>query len=75
MIALYNTAIEALLGMVQKKPAAFETMQQAILNVEIALDRASTEPAHAGETAELLNLRTQLLTAANFADYAQPSQS
>lgn len=71
MTALYTTAIEAILGVLeqvaQKMPATGETLQQALLKVEIALDNASTMPtAPADEVAKLLHLRQQLLTAAKY---------
>lgn len=78
MKAIYTKAIEALLGVIeqqaQKKPVTGETLQQALLDVEIALDRASTEAAPAGRVAELLNLRGQLLSVEKIAYYAQPCQ-
>lgn len=78
MIAVYNKAVEALLGVLefvaQKNPATGENLQQVLLDVEIAIDRASTEQAPADNIAQLLNLRQQLLTAKKIAYYAQPSQ-
>lgn len=78
MNALYVAAVDALLAMVQamaqKKPATGEAVQQALLNVEIAIDRASTETAPADRLACLLNLREQLLNAAKYTCYAQPCQ-
>lgn len=71
MTALYTTAIEAILGVLeqvaQKMPATGKNLQQALLKVEIALDNASTMPtAPADEVAKLLHLRQQLLTAAKY---------
>ena len=71
MTTLYTTAIDAILGVLeqvaQKIPATGETLQQALLKVEIALDNASTMPtATADEVAKLLHLRQQLLTAAKY---------
>lgn len=78
MTAIYNMAIEAILGvlelMAQKKPVAGEPIQQALLNVEIALDRASSEPAEPDAVAKLMHLRQQLLTATKYTYYAQPCQ-
>ena len=71
MTTLYTTAIDAILGVLeqvaQKIPATGETLQQALLKVEIALDNASTMPtAPADEVAKLLHLRQHLLTAAKY---------
>lgn len=71
MTTLYTTAIDAILGVLekvaQKMPATGENLQQALLKVEIALDNASTMPtAPADEIAKLLHLRQQLLTAAKY---------
>ncbi len=78
MKAIYTKAIEALLGIIeqqaQKKPVTGENLQQAILDVEIAIDRASTEAVAADRVAELLNLRGQLLSVEKIAYYAQPCQ-
>lgn len=78
MNAIYTKAIDALLGVIkqqaQKMPVTGENLQQAILDVEIALDRASTEAATAGRIAELLNLRGQLLSVEKLTYYAQPCQ-
>ena len=78
MTTLYNKAVEALLGVLeaiaQKKPATGENLQQALLDVEIAIDRASTESNPADKVAQLLHLRQQLLTAQKITYYAQPSQ-
>lgn len=78
MIKVYSKAVEALLGvlnfMAQKKPVAEENLQQALLDVEIAIDRACTEQVPADTLAQLLNLRQQLLTAQKITYYAQPSQ-
>ena len=77
MNEIYITAVEALLGMVhqqaQKMPVTGEALQQALLKVEIGLDRASTENAPADHVAQLLNLRQHLLTAERYV-YAQSSQ-
>lgn len=78
MNTFYIQAIEALLGIIeqqaQKKPVTGENLQQAILKVEIALDRASTEAMPASDVAELINLRSKLLTAEKYTYYAQPCQ-
>ncbi len=78
MKAIYTKAIEALLGIIeqqaQKKPVTGENLQQAILDVEIAIDRASTEAVAADRVAELLNLRGQLLSVEKITYYAQPCQ-
>lgn len=79
MTTLYTTAIDAItevLGQIaQKMPATGETLQQALLKVEIALDNASTMPAApADEVAQLLHLRELLLTAQNYCYHAQPCQ-
>lgn len=78
MIAIYDTAIEAMLvlleSMAQKKPATGEAVQQALLKVEMALDRACTENAPADAAAQLMHLRQQLLTASKYAYHAQSCQ-
>lgn len=78
MTSLYNTAIEALLCVIQaqtqKTPAAGFTLQQALLKIEIALDRASTEAGEPDTISQLLSLRQHLLTAQKYCCYAKPSQ-
>lgn len=78
MTALYDKAIEALLDMLelmaQQKPATGESVQQALLKVEIAIDRACTDPAAPDNVARLMRLRDQLLTASKYAYHAQPCQ-
>lgn len=78
MIAAYQTAVKAMTNtigaMAQKKPVADNMLQQAILKVELALDRACTEPSQPDAPALLLELREQLLTTTKYLYYAQPSQ-
>lgn len=78
MITLYNTAVDALVGIVaqmaKKMPVTGENLQQALMDVEVALDRAETEQSAPSTIATLLNLHQQLVTAEKYTYYAQPCQ-
>ncbi len=79
MIADYNRAIDALVGiisqMAQKMPVTGENLQQALISAEVAIDRAETENTAPDTSAQLLHLREQLLTAEKYICHAQPCQS
>lgn len=79
MTTLYTTTIDAItevLGQIsQKMPATGECLQQALLKIEIALDKAITmSTAPADEVAQLLHLHEQLLTAQKYCYHAQSCQ-